>query len=80
MRRTYLTRRQRQALRIQNRLSILAGVIGLFLIAVGLYVLWGTNGADLTLKAYGDRLGLALLVTLAGLIGVAVALIGYETE
>lgn len=78
--RTYRSRRQEQARQVQNRLSVLAGAIGLFMIAAGLWSLWSLDGTHMTIKAHGDALGICLLVTVAGFLGFAGALVGYESN
>lgn len=73
----YLTRRERRERTVTNRLSVLAGVVGLAMIAIGLWLMW-TIPANLSTKAHGDALGVCLLITVAGFLGFAGALIGYE--
>lgn len=59
-------------------MAVLMGLVGLFMTGAGLWLMWSIDIDPVNTVAYGDALGISLMITVAGFIGIAAAVLGFE--
>jgi len=64
--------------RANNRLCLALILVGLLIVAAGFGLMWWVDGADLELQAFGDILGMAMLIVVAGATSTAAGVFCWQ--